>query len=668
MNEFVKYKNRVAKAKEKDLEAKNLDPHPGNKESVNKMCRPFEKGYFTLAIVGGMSAGKSTFLNAFLGKKDLLPTGVDQTTCCLTTILYSKEQYVEIEYMNGDKNKLECDKTLSDIKKKLLETVAVPQKYGNGFPVIQIINDILDDRMSRSEILNKVGEYDKIAGRTLTLDLEHFLDEFQDKSKFVKSVTVGLNIPELDGWRIVDTPGVCALGGIEKITRDFIFGKDNEGYDNVDAVLFVYNGSQSLQEKPALTDFIRDIMQRKRGIVSKRAFMIVTHSASGKFRDDPDYVKKANDQIDNAIPDDKIFCVDSNIELFEKYTIDSGCDFNKATGDLTEWPSETSQIIESISFKLDRKMRPDIPCNEDYVKEFNKISQFNSLRDALNEFIVATKDITYKEIIKLIKEDINNLKERKKDLLAGVQQDLEGILSLAATLQKRKEDRERTMFEFCDIADKLKDEYNKPKIEKRFKGAIHSARVISTFITIEHIKNHAFSIQEEVNSTTDSILNELSTKCSKQLGENNRNMHYPNIDFKNIVDNAKVRHTTRDWVDEDGFLGSLKRFASKIGGIFSRKAEHWGQKEGETTDINKVSEECKNEIVNKINERVSNICKTVDGFIYSSKNMIDETNNILQKEDAEIQKNNTTHEEKERSADLYASEIDKLQSILETII
>ena len=62
-----------------------------------------------------------------------------------------------------------------------------------------------------------------------------------DPSKFVKEVSVGINLSSLEGWKIVDTPGVCALGGIEELTRNYVFGTDEYGYNNVDAVLLVYN-------------------------------------------------------------------------------------------------------------------------------------------------------------------------------------------------------------------------------------------------------------------------------------------------------------------------------------------------------------------------------------------------------------------------------------------
>ena len=40
----------------------------GLSATVERKAKPFVEGHFTLAIVGKMSAGKSTFINAFLGQ------------------------------------------------------------------------------------------------------------------------------------------------------------------------------------------------------------------------------------------------------------------------------------------------------------------------------------------------------------------------------------------------------------------------------------------------------------------------------------------------------------------------------------------------------------------------------------------------------------------------
>ena len=91
--------------------------------SIERMAKPFIKGYFTLAIVGKVSSGKSTFINALLGCKDLLPTGHDQTTCGVTYIEYGETPEVTITFGDGHKTTIQ-----EDISGKIKPYVAIPEK------------------------------------------------------------------------------------------------------------------------------------------------------------------------------------------------------------------------------------------------------------------------------------------------------------------------------------------------------------------------------------------------------------------------------------------------------------------------------------------------------------------------------------------------------------
>ena len=71
--------------------------------TIERIAQPFLKGHFTLAVVGKVSSGKSTFINALLGCKGLLPTGHDQTTCGVTYIEYGEIPEVAITFGDGHK-------------------------------------------------------------------------------------------------------------------------------------------------------------------------------------------------------------------------------------------------------------------------------------------------------------------------------------------------------------------------------------------------------------------------------------------------------------------------------------------------------------------------------------------------------------------------------------
>lgn len=665
MNEFIKFQKRIAKAKDKYLAAKKNDCYPGNVESVNRLARPFERDHFTLAIIGGMSSGKSSFLNAFLGEKNLLPTGGDQTTCSLTSIYYSKKEKVSVEYMDGHIDVYNAN-SKNNLKEILNKTVAIPQEFGNGFPLLQINNDILCG-LSESDILKKADIYSNKAKRQITTsELSKYLKTHMDRSKFVKEVSVGINLSSLEGWKIVDTPGVCALGGIEELTRDYIFGTDEYGYDNVDAVLLVYKGSESLQGHPELTEFIKDVTRRKKSIIADRSFMIVTHSTSDHFQENPNYISNALNQIDNLIPKERIFYVDNNLELFCRVREHEGKDFMDMISDsMDSWPPETSARLESMAFRFQRK---GMVLNEDFINEIQKLSQFHILRKELEKFIVERKQKAYDEIIQLIKEDLNNLVNRKKEKKAKVEKKLRGEQDLASQIEDEKKKNEASRLEFNNFGDSLRTDYSEVKIRRMYQNILQAAKGISSLHSISLISAEAESIENELKEKKDEIMREVEKK-SKNYFSNKVKTDFPPLDFKTLVYKAQKSESNQkdNWEADKGLGNYLKRTFSKIASLFTDKYDHFGESNNRKPDIEKVSKECKEEIIKAINDYIKSTNKAIENFIIEADKMIKETVRIIETENEKLVMQNKTVEEQENNIRILNKEIATLTETLEFI-
>lgn len=642
MNEFLKYKRKVSNAKAKYLAAKEHDSHPGNKEIINKLSRPFERDHFTLAVIGGMSAGKSSFLNAFLGEKNLLPTGGDQTTCSLTSICYSKRQSVTIKYSNGEAQSFQA-KDINELKSILNDKVAIPREFGNGFPILQINNDIVQG-LSKEQILGKLSEYETLAQRPIKADLEKYLSLKMDDSKFVEEVSIGMDVKSLEGWRIVDTPGVCALGGIEEITRDFIFKKDDDGYDLVDAVLFIYNGSESLQKNPALTGFIKDVAKRKQTIIAERSFMIITHSASGFFQDCGDYVENAKQQIEGIIPDERIFYVDNNLELFCKAREKDYRDFKDLiTKDyLTNWPKDTAAILKEM--KSDLLDDHNSLCNEDFIQKINELSQFAALRENLEQFIVQRKQQVYAEIINLIKSDLKNLAARKKEDMAMVKKDLTGQQDMADQLQQKKEERKFQKEKYNEIANQLRNKFSESEIRKKYDDIRKRTRDLSKLHSIELIDQETDSIHDELVTLRTTIPNDLAEECKHQFESIPKKFSFPTVDFKSIVTTAKNKkdNIEEKIVNKSGLGNFLKR-------LFTKKSSLKGRELVKETKPEKVAEDCKNEILKVIGEDIEAAKLGVEGFLKSADSQIDKTQQQIDADECALVEKTKTIEGKQQA-------------------
>ena len=116
-------------------------------ETIKRLAAPFINGCFTLAVMGKMSSGKSTFINALI-EKNILPTGHFQTTSVLTYIQHGPELLMKVIYCD-DHEEIVTD----NISKRLRELVAIPDEY-NNLP-INDINKLIAGEDSVEEILKK---------------------------------------------------------------------------------------------------------------------------------------------------------------------------------------------------------------------------------------------------------------------------------------------------------------------------------------------------------------------------------------------------------------------------------------------------------------------------------------------------------------------------------
>ena len=185
--------------------------------TIERMATPFIKGYFTLAVVGKVSSGKSTFINALLGCKDLLPTGHDQTTCGVTYIEYGEKPEVTIVFGDGHKKVIK-----DDISGKIKPHVAIPEKY-HHLPVNNI-----DDMIMGGYDFKKIWEvHNQLEEETLCPPIDKALlkEYVEQRKKKDIAVEVRMKYPfneELKGWRVIDTPGIGAIGGIETRTKQLL--------------------------------------------------------------------------------------------------------------------------------------------------------------------------------------------------------------------------------------------------------------------------------------------------------------------------------------------------------------------------------------------------------------------------------------------------------------
>lgn len=202
------------------------------KQRVNQIPQKLQDEKFSIGITGVMNAGKSTMLNAILGK-EILGTSVIPETANLTVVKYAKTPSAKVNFWTKDEwQKIQKSaQTLENMKPFIQETK-------------EHFKDKLDDFIT-SDGLSIDVEIDNLASYTSA--------EYSDKKcNLVKSVELYTDLKFVkDGVEIVDTPGLDdPVVQREEITKNYLY--------DCDMMCHLMNVNQSATQKDI--EFITDTL------------------------------------------------------------------------------------------------------------------------------------------------------------------------------------------------------------------------------------------------------------------------------------------------------------------------------------------------------------------------------------------------------------------------
>ena len=277
---------------------------------------------FSLMIAGEAKSGKSTFINAYLGV-EILPMDVKQCTSAIIEIKSGEEFCVKATYADGRKKEVRED---SDAREFLQKNAALDDEY-RDIPVPTINSEILVKSGLKARAKGiKIGSLEKEIKDLLgapevqeanihNMPTEEYNRKIRDyirkkKSSWQSIVTkIEVIFPfceEMRGIEIVDSPGVCARGGVAEITKQYI--------ESADAIIFLKPVSGQALESTQFNQFMRNssVARNKNSL-----FLVLTRATSVT----PDELRRleseAHKQFSN-LDEQNILLVDSKAELYAK--------------------------------------------------------------------------------------------------------------------------------------------------------------------------------------------------------------------------------------------------------------------------------------------------------------------------------------------------------------
>lgn len=300
---------------------------------------------FTISVTGVINAGKSSMLNALLGK-DILGASRIPETANLTIIKFSQKPYVNVHFYTKDE----------------MKSFGYEGEFENK-------NINIDELISYTSAKNEI-------------------------SKYIKLIELGLDVDILkDGINIVDTPGLddCVVAR-EELTRDFMKSSD--------AIIHLMNASQSSTKKDMT--FIVDTLKSSK---NRSLIIVLTHA---DMLSDKDLLESINytkysvkselesfEFSEDLLDEISFFCIDSiskngiaelKMHLYEQFF---GVNSKKANLILSSYKKEleiaTETLIKKYKFKIANILNEKSELIEAIKKIEAKIGKFKEKIVLLNQ-------------------------------------------------------------------------------------------------------------------------------------------------------------------------------------------------------------------------------------------------------------------------------------------
>lgn len=276
---------------------------------------------FNIMVAGESKSGKSTFINAYLGV-ELLPTDVKQCTSAIIEIRWGEIFSVKVTYADQRIKEISGDEEARAFLKK---NAALDDEY-RDIPVPTINSEILiksglRSREKGTSIFISKSEVEEMlkAPEVQSANIYNLPDYNKRIKEYIKAkkdnwqdivTKIEIVFPfgdNLRGIEIIDSPGICARGGVSEITSQYI--------KHADAIIFLKPVIGQSLESTQFNQFMENVsIERNKNAL----FLVLTHIATKNEADLRRLEEEAQKQFSNKLDKQNILFVDSKAELFAK--------------------------------------------------------------------------------------------------------------------------------------------------------------------------------------------------------------------------------------------------------------------------------------------------------------------------------------------------------------
>ena len=593
---------------------------------------------FKIIVAGEAKSGKSTFINAYLGI-DLLPVDVKQCTSVLLEIKYANKFRLVATYADG---RIEVVNEPEAVKSFLRKHAALDDNY-RDIPVPTINEEILvkagrkannKNRNRKINILEEninslIASESVQAANIYHLPLEEYknkIKEYINKHKdnwfdIVTKIEIFYPLDEsLKGIEIIDSPGVCARGGVSEVTTKYI--KD------ANAIIFLKPITGQAIESVQFSQFVNNTIT---GRNKEALFLVFTHIVQKNENDLMCLQEEAYKQF-KQLNKENILFVDSKAEISAKI-FNSLATINDVHNKVKELKDskELEDFVELSYFNTIGGYANG--SMSDFISSLESKSRFRSVYSLLEKFGRKSHYILLKDVLKSIIRLYDGLYQEFDDQIQSLGKKVKNPNDIETKIKELESEKERIENRIWRGTGDIKNNYigdENGKIKKAADTIVHEYKSNKALLnpeeegSVDHLKSLSLETIEECKEISERIQRDVIKDCNALLESISKNLNlidfikpdYESINFENIENLSKEDAQELIKIKEAGTFSDAKyesRFSQKkyfkkfSDNIDKRLDEIRGRLVAELNNfvshaIKEYKSELNNNVENKINE------------------------------------------------------------------
>lgn len=465
-------------------------------DSIREQAERIRNEIFNLMILGEAKSGKSTFINAYLGK-EVVPMDVRQCTSAIIKIRRGNKFELVAKSAAGGKTVITGFEEIRDFLKS---HAAISDKYRN-IPITTINNELLIkykgkkipgqimssflEEEAKDNIFNmNIDEYNKLIR-------EYVAENATNWGKIITEIDIIYPLPEeMQGITIIDSPGVGAGGNVGRIAEDYI--------SHANAIIFVKSLSGQALESSSFMNFLRNNCTNRK---KESLFLVLTGKSNLQGSEFASLREQAIEMYKNDIKPEKIICVDSKIQLFLNKCRELGTE--EKIDEFFDKLDEAGDDFDPAS-KRWLKSKGDIAKFEESMEE---LSNFNSVQAAIEKFARVANYLQLIEFLENLENECIRYRGIYSEALKVAEENVDDPVALEDRIREKKNEIDEV---YSKITQGIMEIYKKYTDNINGEGVIMNEAQKKQEEYEEQLKNFRQLPESQITDTTFSSMKKMT--------------------------------------------------------------------------------------------------------------------------------------------------------------